>query len=198
MKWTVSFFVFFCLFFLSGTIYAFNNDGDCFNCAGELVADTGIEEQQLQSLSQVNDALSEEVALTNNQQNGLCGTFLRNKFNDLKAKFVEYGTTLEASYSQVTCEGRADLLKHKMLHSQGRSDLAAFILYYKRELNKPGELVQIFNTVVPGPGVPSGTLLDFVQHYHDANASNSPQAVQEYARMITLLKAHGAKKASEL
>lgn len=140
----------------------------------------------------------EEEVFTGDQQVGLCNTFLRGRFTDLKNKFEEYGTTIEEGYDQVICESRYDLLKHRMLIYDGRSDLAAFILYYKRDLNRPDELVRIFNKVIQGPQLPHGTLLDFVQYYYDVNPTGTSEGQIEYARMITLLKAHGANYEREL
>ncbi len=154
--------------------------------------------QNVVALTEVNQALENEVSLSSGQQMALCETFSNRNVHALKNKFIEYGTTLEDSYSQVHCvDGNGDLLKYRVMNSTVRSDLAAFILYYKRDLERESDLPKIFNTVVPGPGNPKGTLLDFIEHYSNREGID-PIAKQEYLRMMTLLRAHGAKKASEL
>lgn len=173
------------------------SESDCTACAGELEALT-MSEQNIVALSEVNQALANEVSFSSGQQLELCHSFLDESFNALKTKFVEYGTTLQDSYDKVKCQdGRRDLLKYRMLDSTGRSDLAAFIMYYKRDLNDEAALARIFNTVVPGPGAPNGTLLDFIEFYRSREGID-PVAERNYSLMITLLRNHGAKKASEL
>lgn len=146
----------------------------------------------------INKTLGNNPVITKSDQEALCYNFLRKGFKALKETFEEFGTTIENGYDCVKCEdGREDLLKHRQLNYMGRSDMAAFILYYKRDLNREADLPKIFNKVVPGPRVPNGTLLDFIEYYKNMDDLDE-YGRGEYEKMITLLRRFGAKKASEL
>lgn len=143
-------------------------------------------------------ACVKEPIISARDQSELCETFLTYGFISLKQAFAELGTSIEAGYDQVKCEdGREDLLKYRQLNAMGRSDIAAFILYYKRELNREADLPKIFNTVTPGPRIPNGTLIDFIEYYRNMDDMDA-YSRGEYDKMITLLRRFGAKKASEL
>lgn len=172
-------------------------EGDCAGCENYLVSDTGVG-NNINTISQVTRALAGSVAFSERDQAILCYEFLRNGFKSLKAKFESHGTTIEDGYKSVKCEdGREDLVKYRLMNTMGRSDIAAFILYYKRDLNREHELAGIFNTVVPGPKVPKGTLLDFIDFYlgrSDLDAFGK----SEYEKIVVMLRRYGAKKESEL
>jgi hypothetical protein len=173
-------------------------EGDCENCTNHLVADTGVANKNIDSVSTANRAIAAELMFTDDQQLTLCYQFLRNGFKALKETFESYGTTIEDGYKYVKCEdGRRDLVKYRQMNYSGRSDIAAFILYYKRDLKREHELPEIFNTVVPGPKIPHGTLLDFIQYYHDMDDLDS-YGRGEYEKMMTMLSKYGAKQESEL
>lgn len=172
--------------------------GDCVYCSNQLVAVSLATNSDYAASVKVNQAEADTVSFTDDQQVLLCRNFISNGFNALKETFQELDSSIEEGYHHVTCEdGREDLLKFRQMNPRGRADLAAFILYYKRELNREQDLVEIFNTVTPGPKVPNGTLIDFIEYYKNIEQSNA-HAISEYERMITLLRRFGAKKASEL
>ncbi|MBD3652711.1 hypothetical protein [Kangiella sp.] len=172
--------------------------GDCVYCSYQLVAVSLPPSSDYAATVKANQTEADTVRFTDDQQVLLCRNFISNGFNALKETFQELGSSIEEGYHHVTCEdGREDLLKFRQMNPRGRADLAAFILYYKRELNREQDLVEIFNTVTPGPKVPNGTLIDFIEYYKNIEQSNA-HAISEYERMITLLRRFGAKKASEL
>ncbi len=148
--------------------------------------------------AQETPSVSGGVQLSREQQGMICNAFIDENFIAMRDQFGVYGTTLEDSYDSVRChDGRRDLIKYRMLTYSGRSDVAAFILHYKRDLNREQDLPVIFNRVVPGPGYPSGTLLDFIDFYRrmdDLNAAGQ----REYDAMINMLQKFGAKRACEV
>lgn len=173
-------------------------EGDCETCGNYLVADTGVANKNIEAISKVNRALANKINFSERDQAIICETFLDHGFKKLKETFASYGTTIEDGYKHVKCEdGRRDLVKYRQMNYMGRSDIAAFILYYKRDLKREHELPGIFNTVVPGPKIPHGTLLDFIQYYHDMSDLDS-YGKGEYEKMMTMLRKYGAKKESEL
>ena len=173
-------------------------EGDCVDCENRLVADTGVGNNNLSALAGVNRALSSNTSISESNQSELCEKFLTYGFNSLKQFFTELGTSVGEGYDKVKCEAkREDLLKYRQRNAMGRSDLAAFILHYKRDLNREADLPKIFNTVTPGPRVPNGTLIDFIEYYRNMQDMDD-YSKGEYEKMITLLRRYGAKKASEL
>ena len=173
-------------------------EGACVNCESRLVANKGVGNGNISTLAGIDQAISGSVIISSADQNNLCYQFLRNGFTSLKNAFKELGSSIEISYAQVKCEdGRRDLLKYRQMNYFGRSDIAAFILYYKRDLKREHDLPAIFNAVVPGPRIPHGTLLDFIQYYHDMDDLDS-YGKSEYEKMMAMLRKYGAKKESEL
>ena len=173
-------------------------EGACVNCESRLVANKGVGNGNISTLAGIDQAISGSVIIGSSDQYNLCYQFLRNGFTSLKNEFKKLGSSIEIGYAQVKCEdGRRDLIKHRQLNAMGRSDLAAFILYYKRDLNREADLPKIFNAVTPGPRVPNGTLIDFIEYYRNMEDMDD-YSKGEYEKMITLLRRYGAKKASEL
>lgn len=142
--------------------------------------------------------VSVDTPFTLDRQMLFCELFLGMNFNVMKQRMESYNTTLEESYDKVRChDGVRDLLKYRMLNYSGRADIAAFILYYKRDLNRENELPVIFNRMDIRPKWPCGTLIDYIEYYASMDDLNT-NGREEYARIITLLRKYGGKAAREL
>ena len=195
MKWTFIFLTLLCSVYEKTFAEV---KGDCDNCADNIFFGFGAPDEDIDAISKFNRAPAEKINFSVSDQSNICETFLDRGFKALKETFASYGTNIEDGYEHIKCEdGRQDLLKYRQMNYSGRSDIAAFILYYKRDLKREHELPAIFNAVVPGPRIPHGTLLDFIQYYHDMDDLNS-YGKSEYEKIIVMLRKYGAKKESEL